>query len=92
MMGTLATALAGRKIPTHTDRYMAKVEGDIEDVDGVLRITTIRVAYSLKVPAGMTEEAREVFANYVTGCPAANSVRGCIDIKDTLEITELAPR
>ena len=92
MMGTLATALAGRKIPTHTDRYMAQVEGDIEDVDGVLRITTIRVAYSLKVPAGKMEEAREVFANYVTGCPAANSVRGCIDIKDTLEITELAPR
>jgi organic hydroperoxide reductase OsmC/OhrA len=92
MMGTLATALAGRKIPTHTDRYMAKVEGDIEDIDGVLRITAIRVAYTLKVPAGKTEEAREVFADYVTGCPAANSVRGCIDITDTLEITELEPR
>ena len=92
MMGTLATVLAGSKIPTFSDRYRADVEGDIEDVDGVLRITAIRVAYTLKVPAGKTEEAREVFANYVTGCPAANSVRGCIDIKDTLEITELEPR
>jgi organic hydroperoxide reductase OsmC/OhrA len=92
MMGTLATALAGRKIPTHTDRYRAEVEGDIAEVDGVLRITAIRVAYTLKVPAGRTDEAREVFSAYITGCPAAMSVRGCIDITDSLEITELEPR
>ncbi len=92
MMGTLATALAGRKIPTHTDRYEAHVEGDIEDVDGVLRISRIRVAYKLKVPAGRAEEAREVFSCYIKGCPAAMSVCGCIDISDTLEITELECR
>ena len=50
MMGTLATALASRKIPTHTDRYKALVEGDIENIDGVLRIARIRVDYDLKVP------------------------------------------
>ena len=54
MMGTLATALASRKIPTHTDRYKALVEGDIENIDGVLRIARIRVDYDLKVPAGKT--------------------------------------
>jgi organic hydroperoxide reductase OsmC/OhrA len=89
MMGTLATALAGRKIPTHTDRYEAHVEGDIEDVDGVLRISRIRVAYRLKVPAGKGDEAREVFSTYVKSCPAAMSVCGCIDIQDSLEITEI---
>ncbi|MFH1834318.1 MAG: hypothetical protein ABH877_04775 [bacterium] len=89
MMGTLATGLAGRKIPTHTDRYEALVEGDIEDVDGVLRISRIRVFYRLKVPAGKAGEAREVFAGYLKGCPAAMSVLGCIDIADDLEITEL---
>ena len=92
MMGTLATALAGRKIPTHTDRYEARVEGDIEDVDGVLRISRIRVAYKLKVPAGKAEEAREVFSSYIKGCPGAMSVCGCIDISDTLEITEIECR
>ncbi len=92
MMGTLATALASRKIPTHTDRYEANVEGDIEDVDGVLRISRIRVAYKLKVPAGKAEEAREAFSGYIEGCPAAMSVCGCIDISDTLEITELEGR
>ena len=92
MMGTLATALAGRKIPTHTDRYEALVEGDIEDIDGVLRISRIRVAYKLKVPPGKVEEARQVFSSYIEGCPAAMSVRGCIDIDDTLEITEIEAR
>jgi hypothetical protein len=92
MMGTLATALAGRKIPTHTDRYVAKVEGDIEDIDGVLRITRIRVDYHLKAPAGKAGEAREVFKDYIKGCPAAVSIQKCIDIVDTLHVTELEPR
>ena len=89
MMGTLATGLASRKIPTHTDRYEALVEGDIEDIDGVLRISRIRVAYRLKVPAGKGEDAREVFSAYLKGCPAAMSVLGCIEITDDLEITEI---
>lgn len=92
LMGTFAVGLAARKIPTHTDRYAARVEGDIEDIDGVLRITSIRVDYDLKVPAGKVEEAREVFAYYRTGCPAYNTVRRCIDISDNLRVTELEPR
>jgi hypothetical protein len=89
MMGTLATVLAGRKIPTFADRYRADVEGDIEDVDGVLRITRIRVAYTLSVPPGKTDEAREALKTYITRCPAAMSVRGCIEIIDSAEISEL---
>ena len=92
MMGTLATGLAGSKILTTADRYSASVEGDIEDIDGVLRISRIRVTYALKVPAGMIDEAREVFAGYLKRCPAAMSVQGCIDIVDTLEITEFEGR
>jgi len=59
MMGTLATVLAGKKVPTFGDRFRADVEGDIEDVDGVLRITRIRVRYTLKAPPGKTADARE---------------------------------
>ena len=92
MMGTLAAGLASRKIPTHTDRYKARVEGDIEDIGGVLRISRIRVDYELKVPAGKAGEAQEVFAGYLKGCPAAMSVIGCIDIIDSLQITESEER
>jgi uncharacterized OsmC-like protein len=90
MMGTLATVLAGKKIPTFADRYRADVEGDVEDVDGVLRITKIRVKYTLKVPPGKTEEAREALKIYLAGCPAAMSVKGAIEISDSAEISELA--
>ncbi|PWB62475.1 MAG: hypothetical protein C3F14_09835 [Deltaproteobacteria bacterium] len=90
MMGTLATVLAGKKIPTLGDRFRADVEGDIEDVDGVMRITKIRVKYTIKVPPGMAGEAREAIASYIEKCPGAMSVKGCIDIRDSAEITEIA--
>ena len=89
MTGTLATLLAGRKIPTFGERYWADVEDDIEDIDGVLRISRIRVAYTLSVPAGKADEAREALKTYITHCPAAMSVRGCIEIIDSAKITEL---
>ena len=89
MMGTLATVLAGKKVPTFGDRFRADVEGDIEDVDGVLRITRIRVRYTLKAPAGKTADAREAMGTYIDRCPAAMSVRGCIAIEDTLDVSEL---
>jgi organic hydroperoxide reductase OsmC/OhrA len=88
MMGTLATLLAGRKIPTPEERYRADVEGDIENVEGVLKITRIRVVYHLKVAREKAAEAREAFSSYIRRCPAAQSVIGCIRIEDELRIEE----
>ena len=85
-MGTLAAVLAGKKIPTPEDRYWADVEGDIESVNNVLKITRIRVKYHLKVPADKAADAREAFSSYITSCPAAQSVIGCIQITDDLVI------
>jgi organic hydroperoxide reductase OsmC/OhrA len=89
MMGTLATVLAGKKIPTPGDRYRADVEGDIENVDGVLKITRIAVTYHLKVPHEKAEDAREALLVYIKRCPAAQSVIGCIRIEDDLVIEEI---
>ena len=88
MMGTLAGVLAGKKIATPEDRYRAEVEGDIENVDGVLKITAIRVAYHLKVPKGKSGDAKEARLSYLVRCPAAQSVIGCIRIEDKLLIEE----
>lgn len=87
-MGTLAAALAKKKIPTPEDRYWADVEGDIENINNVLKITQIRVKYHLKVPPGKVEEAKEAFSSYLISCPAAQSVIGCIKIKDDIMIEE----
>jgi organic hydroperoxide reductase OsmC/OhrA len=89
MMGTLARFLAERKIPTPEDRYRAEVEGDIESIDNVLKITQIRVRYYLKAVQEKVKEAREAFSSYLTYCPAAQSVIGCIQIKDDLIVEEV---
>ena len=88
MMGTLATVLAKKKIRTFQDRYQATVTGDIESVDGVLKITRIHVHYDLKAPADKHADAREALENYITRCPAAQSVIGCIHITDDLTMEE----
>ena len=87
-MGTLARFLAEKKIPTPEELYWADVEGDIENVNNVLKITQIRVKYHLKAPQGKTAEIKEAFSSYLTGCPAAQSVIGCIQIKDDIVIEE----
>lgn len=88
-MGTLATVLAGKKIRTFRDRFKATVTGDIEGVDGVLKITRIHVHYLLRLPPEKRADAEAVFKNYMTRCPAAQSVIGCIDIQDELEMEDI---
>ena len=85
MMGTLAAVLASRKIRTHSDRFRADVEGDIREVGGILKITDIRVTYSLEA-SGAEEDARWAFDNYLEKCPAAQSVIGCIRIDHELKL------
>jgi len=84
-MGTFASVLATKKIRTHTERFQANVEGDIENVDGVLKITVIRVHYVLKLSHEEEADAHWAMENYIERCPAAMSVTGCIQIVDSLE-------
>ena len=89
MMGTLATVMAGKKIRTFKDRFIASVTGDIEEVDGILKITRIDVKYLLKLPDKQRESAIECFNNYISLCPAAQSVIGCIDINHNLDLEKM---
>jgi hypothetical protein len=91
MMGTLARFLAEKQIPTPEDRYQAEAEGDVENVNNVLKITQIRVTYHLKAPRGKVEEAKGAFSSYLTSCPAAQTLIGCVKIRDDLKIEEIDP-
>jgi organic hydroperoxide reductase OsmC/OhrA len=84
MMGTLAVVLAGKKIKTFKDQFQATITGDIEDVDGVLKITRIHVRYDLKLPQDKRDEANQALETYLSQCPGAQSVIGCIDITHEL--------
>jgi organic hydroperoxide reductase OsmC/OhrA len=86
MMGTLAAALAKRGIKSHEEVYRAEISGDIEEVNGILKITRIRVDYHLRVPEGKDQDAQDAFEAYLSQCPAAQSVIGCIDIQHRLRI------
>ena len=86
MLGTLARFLAEKKIATPEDRFWADVEGDIENVNDVLKITEVRVQYHLKIPQEKARDARDAFSSYLTSCPAAQSVIGCIRIRDDLAL------
>ena len=65
------------------------IEGDIENVDGVMRITRIRVHYRLKIPSGTRDRAQRALDTHQVKCPAAMSVKGSIDIETSAEIEEI---
>ena len=65
------------------------MEGDIEDVDGVLKITRIRLRYRLRIPSGSREKAERALAVYAEKCPAYQSVKGCIECSWQAEMQEV---
>ncbi len=76
-----------RGIPS-ADNLVAFVEGDIEDVGGVLKITTIRLRYRLKIPPGARDKVDRVLEVYAQKCPAYQSVKGCIECSWEAETEE----
>jgi uncharacterized OsmC-like protein len=57
----------------------ADVEGDIDTVGGVMKITQIRLHYRFKIPAETREKIERLLDTYAEQCPAYQSVKGCIE-------------
>ena len=83
----MGAALDVRQIPS-ADNLSALVEGDIEEVDGVLKITRIRIRYRITIPPGSRDLVDRALAGYADQCPAYQSVRGCIDVTWDAEIEQ----
>lgn len=67
---------------------MALVEGDIEEVEGVLRITVIRLHFQLAADGAVDRDVVDrALETYAQKCPAYQSVKGCIECSWDLEIT-----
>ena len=88
MTGTLGRALEVRGIPSHPDKLSSAVEGDIEDVDGVMKITRIRIRYRIKLPTGKRDEAQRALDVHERGCPAAMSIKGSIAVEWAADFEE----
>jgi uncharacterized OsmC-like protein len=67
---------------------LALVEGDIEEVEGVLKITKIRLKYQFRVPPGAREKAERALAVYAEKCPAYQTVKNCIDVSWSADLKE----
>jgi uncharacterized OsmC-like protein len=81
MLGTLRGALAARGIRVGRDQLQAEVEGLIEKVGSGIKITTIRIHYTLEVPSEKREEAERAVAVHDKGCPATQSVTPAIKVE-----------
>lgn len=84
----MAAALEARQIKA-AENLVAEVEGDIEDVGGVLKITRIRLHYRMTIPSGSREKAERSLAVYAEGCPAYQSVKGCIECSWQADMQEV---
>ena len=88
MLGTLNCALEVRVIPMPPDAIAAIAEGVNEVVDGIIRLTAIRIAYELRIPAGSREAVDRALARHQEKCPTAVSLAPAIRIEWTANIQE----
>src|SRR5207245_2549127 len=80
MYGTLAGALAGRKIPFDRTTFTATVDGRIVGIGKTIKIESMTVHYRLSVPPEAREATERALAAHPQGCPAHESVKGAIAV------------
>ena len=80
MYGTLAGALAGRKIPFDRNTYTATVDGRIVGIGKTIRIESIVLHYDLTVPPESLAVAERALRVHSEGCPAHQSVKDAIKV------------
>jgi len=88
MLGTLNGALEVRGIKLDPDAISASATGVNELVNGLVRLTEIRVHYRLKIPAGMRDAVDRALARHQEKCPTATSLAAAIAITWTAAIAE----
>jgi hypothetical protein len=60
----------------------------VEDVDGILKITKIKILYSFKAPAELKAKAERALSLYADMCPAYQTVKDCVDCTWEADIQE----
>ena len=58
-------------------------------MEGVLKITKIRIRYQIKLSADGREKAERALAVYADKCPAYQTVRNCIEVSWTAQMEEI---
>lgn len=64
------------------------MEGDIEEVDGTIAVTRIRVRYRIKLPEGEREAAERALRAHKEKCPVAQTLTRGVEISWEAEFEE----
>jgi uncharacterized OsmC-like protein len=90
MTGTVAGALEARGVRADPEKLQVEAEGKIEDVDGKMILTGIKLRYRLKVPADKRATVERALQHHEGLCAASESVRRGITVEWESEIEEEA--
>jgi len=88
MTGTVAGALEARGVSANPDKLQVEAEGRIEDVDGKMILTGIKLHYRLKVPKEKRATVERALEHHEGLCAASESVRRGITVEWESEIVE----
>lgn len=90
MTGTVAGLLEARGVSANPDKLQVAVEGKIEDVDGKMILTGIKLRYHMKVPKDKRASIERALEHHEGLCAASESVRRGITVEWVSEIQEEA--
>ena len=88
MLGTLNGALEVRGIRLPPNAISATATGVNELVDGLVRLTEVRVHYRLSIPAGTRDAVDRALSRHQEKCPTAVSLAAAVRITWSADITE----
>ena len=88
MLGTLNGALEVRGIKLAPQAISASGTGVNELVNGIVRLTSIKVHYRLTIPAGTREAVDRALSRHQEKCPTEVSIAAAIAISWTAAIPE----
>ncbi|MBC7788638.1 MAG: OsmC family protein [Anaerolineae bacterium] len=88
MLGTLNGALEVRGLKLPAAAIAATAQGENSVVDGIIRLTEIRVAYRLRIPAANRDLVERALSKHQEKCPTAASLSASVRISWTAEIEE----
>jgi uncharacterized OsmC-like protein len=88
MTGTVAGALEARGIQAGPDKLEAEAVGQIEEIDGKMILTNVKMKYRLKIPKDKRESVERALQHHEGVCPVSASVRRGINVEWQTEIVE----
>jgi uncharacterized OsmC-like protein len=88
LTGTIAGALEARGIRTDSEKLEAEAEGRLEEIDGKLLLTHVKLNYRIKIPKDKRASVEAALQNHESRCPVSESVRRGITVEWNSEIEE----